>query len=69
MKKLTFEQLKEGKLYGDSDGVGFYIFCGFRNDYLATFHWCEYDEEQGEAIETQDTYYLTKREIERWREW
>lgn len=69
MKKLTFEQLEKGKSYGDQDGINVYVFRGFRNDYLATFNLCEYDEEQGEEIETQETHYLTKREIERWREW
>lgn len=69
MKKLTFEQLVKGKLYGDKDGINIYIFRGFRNDYLATFYVCEYDEEQCCYLATTEERYYNAREIERWREW
>lgn len=61
MKKYTFKELEVGRIYEQDDCGWAGMFVGMRNDYLATFKDCEYDEESG-YIPTDKESYLTERE-------
>ena len=60
---MRFEEFVAGRIYTDKDGVNAYAFIGMRNDYLASFNVCEYDEEKGDYVATQEVVYLTANEV------
>lgn len=67
MKKLRFENLREGAIYRDRDGVRYYQFKGFRNDTLATFiegEWVERYNGDFDIIFGTNEIYLTRLEIQ-----
>lgn len=61
---MKFIDLENGKIYTDKDGVNAYEFVELRNDQLATFKVCEYDEYKGDYVAGDETVYLTAREVE-----
>lgn len=60
---MKFNELLKGKIYADKDGVNAYMFVKMRNENLATFLICEYDEEKSDYIATTEEVYLTANEI------
>lgn len=64
MKKLTFNDLEKGKIYFDEHSeYADIIFIEMRNNQIATFKACIYDDEQGDFIATDITVYLTANEV------
>ena len=62
---MKFKDLVEGNIYTDKNNVNAYMFVEMRNDYIATFKRCEYDEEQGNYISTEEDIYLVESEVKR----
>ena len=60
---MKINELQKGKIYTDKDGVSAYQFVELRNAQLATFKACEYKEEKGDYIATDETIYLTPNEV------
>jgi len=60
---MKFNELQKGKIYTDKDGVSAYAFVEMRNDQIATFKACEYDEKKGDYIATEEVVYLTANEV------
>lgn len=60
---MKFNDLQKGRIYTDNDGVNAYQFVGMRNDQLATFNVCDYDEDKGDYIATSEVVYLTASEV------
>ena len=60
MKKIRFEELEVGKCYTQDERD--LIFVKMRNDYIATFHLVDYDEETGAGFETDEEIELTQSE-------
>ena len=65
---MTFENLVAGHLYSDRNIVNVYRFVRMRNDYIAEFVECEYDEDKGDFIDTTNEIDLVKSEVARLRE-
>lgn len=64
MKHLRhFEQLQEGKIYTDQDGVCAFKFIGMYNSQLAEFLELDYDEEKGDYVDTDIVRYFNHFEI------
>ena len=63
MKKYTFDQLEKGKLYFEENPGDCLMFVGMRNYQIATFKYCEYDEDKDDWIPTEREVYLTKNEL------
>ena len=61
---MKFENLKKGEIYLDKDGVEAVMFVELRNDQIATFYDCEYDE-KGDFVPTTKIRYLTKNEVKK----
>lgn len=62
---MKFSELKKSTVYTDRDGVNAYEFVELRNDQIATFKACEYDENKGDYVATTETIYLTVREVQK----
>lgn len=60
---MKFNELQKGRIYTDKDGVYAYQFIEMRNEQIATFKTCEYDEEIGDYIATATVIYLTANEV------
>lgn len=48
---MKFNELKEGKIYTDRDGVSAFKFIGIYNEHLAEFSEVDYDEEKGDFVD------------------
>ena len=62
---MNSNELQKGRIYTDHDGVNAYMFVELRNDQIATFKACEYDDGKGDYIATAETIYLTVNELKR----
>ncbi len=64
MKKTKFSDLKKGKIYFNKNYCDHFLkFVEMRNDYLAKFIVCDYNEDLCEFVETEEIVYLTAGEI------
>ena len=61
---MKFNELEKGKIYTDKNGVETLEFVEFRNDYIATFNQCDYDDD-GNLIITARIRYLTRNEVKK----
>ena len=48
---MKFNELQKGRIYTDKDGINAYQFKKMRNEQIATFYVCEYNEEKGQPQE------------------
>lgn len=60
---MNINELQKGKIYTDKDGIKAYQFIEKRNEQIATFKNCEYDEEKGNYVPTNEDIYLTVSEV------
>lgn len=60
---MRFNELQKGRIYTDKDGVNAYEFVEMRNDQIATFKVCEYNEEKGDYVANDEIIYLTVSEV------
>ena len=60
---MKFEELQKGNIYTDKDGINAYQFKEMRNEQIATFYVCEYNEKKGDYVATEEVIYLVASEV------
>ena len=60
---MKFNELQKGKIYTDKDGINAYQFKEIKNEQIATFYVCEYNEEKGDYVATEEIIYLVVSEV------
>ena len=60
---MKFNELQKGNIYTDKDGINAYQFKEMRNEQIATFYVCEYNEEKGDYVATEEVIYLVASEV------
>lgn len=60
---MKFNELQKGRIYTDKDGVRALRFDGMYNDHLAEFTVCEYDEDKGEFVATDEVLFFNNFEV------
>ena len=60
---MKLKELQKGRIYTDKDGVNAVQFKEMRNEQIATFYVCEYNEEKGDYVATEEVIYLVASEV------